>query len=63
MRTQLLDRADAVTAFTLAHLSDPHLAPLPKPRLRELMGKRALGYLNWVRNRKRVHSRAVRRST
>jgi hypothetical protein len=25
--------------FTLAHLSDPHLAPLPAPRLSELAGK------------------------
>jgi 3',5'-cyclic AMP phosphodiesterase CpdA len=49
----------AVTAFTLAHLSDPHLAPLPKPRPRELMGKRALGYLNWVRNRHARHAREV----
>ena len=34
--------------FTLAHLSDPHLPPLPKPRLIELAGKRALGYVNWT---------------
>jgi 3',5'-cyclic AMP phosphodiesterase CpdA len=27
--------------------------------LAELMGKRALGYLNWVRNRNRYHSRAA----
>ncbi len=47
-----LDWADTVTAFTLAHLSDPHLAPLPTPHFRELMGKRVLGYANWVRNRK-----------
>jgi 3',5'-cyclic AMP phosphodiesterase CpdA len=43
----------------LAHLSDPHLAPLPKPRLSELMGKRVLGYANWMRSRKNIHSRAV----
>lgn len=48
-----------VAAFTLAHLSDPHLAPLPQPRFRELMGKRATGYLNWVRSRKLIHSRAM----
>ena len=30
--------------FILAHLSDPHLAPLPRPRLRELIGKRVTGY-------------------
>lgn len=37
--------------FTLAHLSDPHLGPLPSPSLRELVSKRAIGYLNWQRNR------------
>jgi 3',5'-cyclic AMP phosphodiesterase CpdA len=45
-------------AFTLAHLSDPHL-PLPVPRWRELAGKRALGYLNWTRNRHRTQRREV----
>ena len=48
-----------MAAFTLAHLSDPHLAPLPAPDLRELAGKRALGYLNWTRNRHKVHRRDV----
>jgi 3',5'-cyclic AMP phosphodiesterase CpdA len=48
-----------MAAFTLAHLSDPHLPPLPSPRLRELAGKRALGYLNWTRNRRKVHKRDV----
>ena len=45
--------------FTLAHLSDPHLAPLPKPRLIELAGKRALGYVNWTRNRHKYQRREV----
>jgi 3',5'-cyclic AMP phosphodiesterase CpdA len=45
--------------YTLAHLSDPHLPPLPVPRLRELAGKRALGYLNWTRNRRKYHRRDV----
>ena len=45
--------------FTLAHLSDPHLAPLPRPRLLELAGKRALGYLNWTRNRHKYQRREV----
>lgn len=39
--------------FRLAHVSDPHLGPLPEPRLRELMGKRVLGYINWRLNRGR----------
>ncbi len=46
-------------AFTLAHLSDPHLPPLPAARLRDLASKRALGYLNWIRNRHRYHRREV----
>jgi 3',5'-cyclic AMP phosphodiesterase CpdA len=45
--------------FTLAHLSDPHLPPLPKPRLIELAGKRALGYVNWTRNRHKYQRREV----
>jgi 3',5'-cyclic AMP phosphodiesterase CpdA len=48
-----------MAAFTLAHLSDPHLPPLPVPRLSELLGKRALGYLNWTRNRHQYHRRDV----
>jgi 3',5'-cyclic AMP phosphodiesterase CpdA len=47
------------STFTLAHLSDPHLPPLPATRLRELAGKRALGYLNWTRNRQQFHRREV----
>jgi 3',5'-cyclic AMP phosphodiesterase CpdA len=48
-----------MAAFTLGHLSDPHLPPLPTPRLRDLAGKRALGYLNWTRNRRKFHRRDV----
>lgn len=48
-----------MAAFTLAHLSDPHLAPLPRPRLAGLAGKRALGYLNWTRNRYKYHRRDI----
>ena len=48
-----------MAAFTLAHLSDPHLAPLPAARLRDLAGKRAFGYLNWIRNRHKFHRRDV----
>ena len=39
--------------YSFAHLSDPHLGPLPDVRLRELMSKRVLGYLNWRLNRGR----------
>ena len=48
-----------MAAFTLAHLSDPHLPPMPAAGWRDLMGKRALGYLNWTRNRHKVHRREV----
>jgi len=41
----------------LAHLSDVHLAPLPRPGLGDVSVKRALGYINWHRNRKRMHLR------
>ena len=41
--------------FVLAHLSDPHLGPLLAPRLRELLGKRATGFINWRRKRHRIH--------
>ena len=41
--------------FVLAHLSDPHLAPLPRPRIAELASKRLSGYLNWLRKRRAIH--------
>ena len=46
-------------AFLLAHLSDPHLAPLPAPRWSELIGKRVTGYINWQRRRRFIHDPAV----
>ncbi|WP_407148245.1 metallophosphoesterase family protein [Bradyrhizobium sp. ORS 86] len=48
-----------MATFRLAHLSDPHLPPLPAARLRDLAGKRAFGYLNWTRNRHKYHRREV----
>lgn len=45
--------------FTLAHISDPHLAPLPAPRWTELIGKRVTGYINWQRKRRFIHDRQV----
>ena len=35
----------------LAHISDPHLGPLPDVHPGELMSKRAIGYINWRMNR------------
>ena len=45
--------------FTLAHLSDPHIGPLPEPTWPQLIGKRLTGYLNWRRKRQYVHDPAV----
>ncbi len=41
--------------FVLAHLSDPHIGPLPKARMIDLASKRVLGYINWKRARRAVH--------
>jgi 3',5'-cyclic AMP phosphodiesterase CpdA len=41
--------------FTLAHLSDPHLGPLPTPPPLELLSKSGLGYINWLRKRRAIH--------
>lgn len=42
--------------YHLAHFSDPHLGPLPKPTTLQLLSKRIFGYLNWTRNRARTFS-------
>lgn len=41
----------APTAFCLAHISDVHLGPLPRPHWRKLASKRIIGYTNYRRNR------------
>ena len=41
--------------YILAHLSDPHLGPLPAARPSELLSKRGLGYINWLRKRRAIH--------
>jgi 3',5'-cyclic AMP phosphodiesterase CpdA len=45
--------------FTLAHLSDPHLGPLPQPRLAQLLGKRITGFLSWTVQRRAIHDGPV----
>lgn len=45
--------------FRLAHISDVHLGPLPDVTYRELASKRAIGYINWQRNRRRFMHDAV----
>jgi 3',5'-cyclic AMP phosphodiesterase CpdA len=46
-------------AFLLAHLSDSHLAPLPKPHWSQLLNKRVTGYINWQRKRRFIHDAGV----
>jgi 3',5'-cyclic AMP phosphodiesterase CpdA len=41
--------------FSLAHISDIHLAPLPAIRKRDLISKRITGYANWKLNRAKTH--------
>jgi 3',5'-cyclic AMP phosphodiesterase CpdA len=46
-------------AFVLAHLSDAHIGPIPRPRLAELAGKRITGYVNWLHKRAQFHDMGV----
>ncbi len=46
-------------AFTLAHLSDVHLGPLPPIGARHWNVKRFLGWLNWQHRRRHLYSRDV----
>lgn len=39
----------------IVHLSDPHLGPLPQVQIRDLIGKRISGYLNWRFRRAHLH--------
>ncbi len=45
--------------FTLAHISDPHLGPLPPVRVADLLNKRFFGYLSWMRRRRALHQPEV----
>ncbi len=45
--------------FTLAHLSDPHIGPLPRIPFRELLNKRLTGALNWHSARATIHNMDV----
>jgi 3',5'-cyclic AMP phosphodiesterase CpdA len=46
--------------FTLAHLTDVHLGPLPRAESwRDYLGKRALGKISWHRRRRFLHDPAI----
>ena len=46
-------------AGNFAHISDPHLTSLARVSARDLLNKRALGYLSWKRKRRVEHSQEV----
>jgi 3',5'-cyclic AMP phosphodiesterase CpdA len=48
-----------IMSFLLAHLSDAHIGPIPRPSLRELAGKRLTGYANWLSKRAQFHDMGV----
>lgn len=45
--------------FLIAHLSDPHIGPLPKIPLRKLLNKRLTGAMNWHSARATIHNMDV----
>jgi 3',5'-cyclic AMP phosphodiesterase CpdA len=45
--------------FTLAHLSDCHLASLNRIKMRDLLNKRIYGYLRWQVQRRAAHRQEV----
>lgn len=45
--------------FRVAHLSDLHLTSLTDVKIRDLLNKRALGYLSWRFRRRREHAPAI----
>src|SRR5574337_989040 len=45
--------------FRLAHLSDLHLTSLVNAKIRDLLNKRALGYLSWRLRRRHEHLPAI----
>lgn len=49
----------AQPAFSLAHLSDPHLAGWSVDRFGSLLNKRLSGWLSWRLNRRRIHQAHV----
>ena len=49
----------AASPFTLAHLSDPHIARMDDVTARDLVSKRLLGYLRWKLLRSAEHGSGV----
>jgi len=45
--------------FRIAHLTDPHVGPLPRATLRQLLSKRITGWFNWHRGRQAIHDMEI----
>jgi 3',5'-cyclic AMP phosphodiesterase CpdA len=45
--------------FTIAHITDPHLAPAPLPGFADFRLKRFMGYVNWKRGREGLNDMGV----
>lgn len=52
-------RDEGLSTLTIAHLSDVHLSPIPRPAWRDLTPKRLAGLANWHRGRKHRHRSEV----
>jgi 3',5'-cyclic AMP phosphodiesterase CpdA len=53
------ETAEDASPFTLAHLSDLHATEVRIESPRDILGKRALGWLSWRRKRRKEHLAAV----
>src|SRR5260221_1536332 len=42
--------------FVFAHLSDPHLSPVPVPYPWQVFNKRFTSYLGWLLSKRHIHS-------
>lgn len=53
------DQELPTVVFVFAHLSDPHLAPMPVPYPWQMFNKRLTGYLSWQLRKRRIHHPAL----
>jgi 3',5'-cyclic AMP phosphodiesterase CpdA len=57
--TTIREKQGSDVSFLIAHLSDAHIGPIPRPNLAELLGKRVTGYVNWLYKRAGQHDMGV----
>ncbi len=53
------DESGLGMGFTIAHITDPHLAPAPMPGFADFRLKRFMGYVNWKRGREGLNDMGV----